>query len=112
MKKIAFVVLCAGWFFSSNATDARVLTMGGNDNFFMDDISIYRNPANINYYPNMLLALSESMFRVRAIPANTRHYSVTIQIPSVRSGHHLIVFSQSILRVGQSVSASFGGIGA
>jgi hypothetical protein len=55
MKKIAFVVLCAGWFFSSNATDARVLTMGGNDNFFMDDISIFRNPANINYYPNMLL---------------------------------------------------------
>jgi len=29
--------------------------MGGHDNFFMDDYSIFRNPANINYYPNMLL---------------------------------------------------------
>lgn len=55
MKRIACVVLLAGWFFNSNATDARVLSMGGNDNFFMDDMSIFRNPANINYYPNMLL---------------------------------------------------------
>jgi hypothetical protein len=29
--------------------------MGGNDNFFMDDVSIFRNPANINYYPNMII---------------------------------------------------------
>jgi len=55
MKKIASAVLIAGCFIGSYATDARVLTMGGNDNFFMDDISIYRNPANINYYPNILL---------------------------------------------------------
>ncbi len=37
------------------ATDARVLTMGRSDMFFMDDISIYRNPANIGIYPNMLI---------------------------------------------------------
>ena len=55
MRRIACAVLLAGCFFSSYATDARVLTMGGNDNFFMDDISIFRNPANINYYPNMLM---------------------------------------------------------
>lgn len=55
MKKIACVVLLAGCLFGAYATDARVLSMGGNDNFFMDDVSIFRNPANINYYPNMLL---------------------------------------------------------
>jgi hypothetical protein len=55
MRRIACAVLLAGCFISSYATDARVLTMGGNDNFFMDDISIFRNPANINYYPNLIL---------------------------------------------------------
>jgi hypothetical protein len=55
MKKIACLVILAGWFAGSYATDARVFTMGGNDNFFMDDYSIFRNPGNINYYPNMLL---------------------------------------------------------
>jgi hypothetical protein len=55
MKKIAVWVVCAGFYMSIYATDARVITLGGNDNFFMDDFSIFRNPANINYYPNMLL---------------------------------------------------------
>jgi len=55
MKKIASVILLAGWFIGSYATDARVFTMGGNDNFFMDDYSIFRNPANVSYYPNMLI---------------------------------------------------------
>jgi hypothetical protein len=55
MKKIACWVILAGWFVGSYATDARVFTMGGHDNFFMDDYSIFRNPANINYYPNMLI---------------------------------------------------------
>lgn len=55
MKKILAVVFLAGWFVGSYATDARVYTMGGHDNFFMDDYSIFRNPANINYYPNMLI---------------------------------------------------------
>ena len=55
MKRIMCWVIVAGLVASSYATDARVLTMGRHDNFFMDDISIFRNPANINYYPNMLL---------------------------------------------------------
>jgi hypothetical protein len=55
MKKIAGLIILAGWFVGSYATDARVFTMGGHDNFFMDDYSIFRNPANINYYPNMLI---------------------------------------------------------
>jgi hypothetical protein len=55
MKKIACWIILAGWFVGSYATDARVFTMGGHDDFFMDDYSIFRNPGNINYYPNMLL---------------------------------------------------------
>jgi hypothetical protein len=55
MKRIMCWVIVAGFFTSSFATDARVLTMGRHDNFFMDDVSIFRNPANINYYPNMLM---------------------------------------------------------
>lgn len=55
MKQIMYWVFAAGFFASSFATDARVLTMGRHDNFFMDDVSIFRNPANINYYPNMLM---------------------------------------------------------
>lgn len=55
MKKIACWIILAGWFAGSYATDARVFTMGGHDDFFMDDYSIFRNPGNINYYPNMLL---------------------------------------------------------
>jgi hypothetical protein len=47
--------MIAGFFASCFATDARVLTMGRHDDFFMDDVSIFRNPANINYYPNMLM---------------------------------------------------------
>ncbi len=55
MKRIMCGVIVAGFVVSSFATDARVLTMGRHDNFFMDDVSIFRNPANINYYPNMLM---------------------------------------------------------
>ena len=55
MKRIVCWVIVAGFMVSSYATDARVLTMGRHDNFFMDDVSIFRNPANINYYPNMLI---------------------------------------------------------
>ena len=55
MKRILGWILFAGFAASCFATDARVLTMGRQDDFFMDDISIFRNPANINYYPNMLM---------------------------------------------------------
>jgi hypothetical protein len=55
MKRILCWVMVAGFVASCFATDARVLTMGRHDDFFMDDISIFRNPANVNYYPNMLM---------------------------------------------------------
>jgi hypothetical protein len=55
MKRVIIWVMAAGFIASCFATDARILTMGRHDDFFMDDYSIFRNPANINYYPNMLM---------------------------------------------------------
>jgi len=54
MKKVVVGILLAGCVMSSFATDARVITMGRHDNFFMDEVSIFKNPANINIYPNMV----------------------------------------------------------
>jgi hypothetical protein len=36
-------------------TNARVESMGKTATFFMDDVSIYENPSNINIYPNFLV---------------------------------------------------------
>jgi hypothetical protein len=55
IKKGAFIVMAAGWISAALALDARVITMGRHDNFFMDEVSIFKNPANINIYPNMLM---------------------------------------------------------
>lgn len=54
MKKTIIWVLLAGCWLSSYATDARVIAMGRHDDFFMDEVSIFKNPANINIYPNMV----------------------------------------------------------
>jgi hypothetical protein len=37
------------------ATNARVESMGKNSDYFMDDINIWKNPADANLYPNYLL---------------------------------------------------------
>jgi len=39
----------------SYATYSRVESMGKHDTYFMDDISVWTNPANINIYPNYLM---------------------------------------------------------
>jgi hypothetical protein len=39
----------------SFATFARVESMGKHDTYFMDDISVWTNPANSNIYPNYLM---------------------------------------------------------
>lgn len=54
MRKAWVALFIASCYLGSYATDARVISMGRFDDFFMDDISIYRNPANLNIYPNML----------------------------------------------------------
>ncbi len=47
-----FALIAAGTAF---ATNARVMAMGKNDTYFMDDVSVWSNPANANLYPNYLL---------------------------------------------------------
>jgi hypothetical protein len=54
MNKAAVGLLIGTFVIASFATDARVITMGRHDNFFMDEVSIFKNPANINIYPNMV----------------------------------------------------------
>lgn len=39
----------------SYATYSRVESMGKHDTYFMDDISVWTNPANMNIYPNYLM---------------------------------------------------------
>jgi hypothetical protein len=40
---------------AANATNARVEAMGKNADYFMDDINVWKNPADANLYPNYLL---------------------------------------------------------
>lgn len=54
MRKALIGLLVAGSIISAFATDARVESMGKNDAFFLDEVSIFRNPANVNAYPNMV----------------------------------------------------------
>lgn len=54
MRKSLICILAAGCYVSSFATDSRVVSMGRHDAFFMDEVSIFRNPANISIYPNMV----------------------------------------------------------
>lgn len=51
---ICVVVIMLGLIMSSYATYSRIESMGKSDDFFMDDISIFTNPANINLYANFL----------------------------------------------------------
>jgi hypothetical protein len=55
MRKYLTGLAIAGSVFSLFATDARIETMGGTDNFFKDDWSIYRNAATIGSYDRMLI---------------------------------------------------------
>jgi hypothetical protein len=68
MKRVVAALLAAGCFASSFATPARILGMGKHDAFFMDEMSIFRNPANISVYPNMLMG---SYGEYRVLPSDT-----------------------------------------
>ena len=41
--------------FKAEATFSRLESMGKSADFFMDDVSIFSNPANINIFPNFLI---------------------------------------------------------
>jgi len=51
-KVAAHLVFLANFLWASNA---RIESMGKHATFFMDDISIFDNPANINVFPNFLI---------------------------------------------------------
>jgi hypothetical protein len=53
MRKSVFLLLTVAS--AALATNARVESMGKTPTFFMDDMSIYENPANISIYPNFLI---------------------------------------------------------
>jgi hypothetical protein len=54
MRKALLIMLAAGSCAGSFATDSRVISMGKHDAFFMDEVSVFRNPANVSIYPNMV----------------------------------------------------------
>jgi hypothetical protein len=54
MKKVLAIVLAAGFAVGSYATDARVVVMGRHSAFYRDEVSVFKNPADISLYPNML----------------------------------------------------------
>ncbi|MBD3346694.1 MAG: hypothetical protein GF401_16685 [Chitinivibrionales bacterium] len=56
MKRLLACFLLLGFVTTSFATDARIIALGRHDAFFMDDYSIFRNPANVSIYPNMMMA--------------------------------------------------------
>jgi len=57
MKTLRFAIITVAILGSVSvfATNARVESMGKNSTFIRDDISIFDNPANINFYPNFLI---------------------------------------------------------
>jgi len=64
-KQVVLVVLL----FASTilATQARILSMGKQDAFFLDEESIYRNPANASLYPNLLMgSLGDYIYDTKA----------------------------------------------
>ena len=53
------------------ATNARVESMGKNATYFMDDVSVWSNPANANLYPNYLFG---ELGQMRTYSEDTTNY--------------------------------------
>ncbi len=74
MKKTLFLGLLAGFLSDLYATDARVIALGGQDLFFIDEVSIFQNPANIGLYPDLLYG-SLGVYRTGSdSSANSRYH--------------------------------------
>lgn len=54
MNKALSLILAAGFVIGSYATDARTVVMGRSDAFYRDEVSVFRNPADISLYPNLV----------------------------------------------------------
>jgi len=55
ISKILFILLIGGIMVQTNATQARVESMGKRPSFFLDDITIFDNPANATFYSSALM---------------------------------------------------------
>lgn len=55
LSMVLTAIVLAGSFSQVWATFARVESMGKRATFFMDDVSIFQNPANMNIFPNFLI---------------------------------------------------------
>ncbi|MCB9496959.1 MAG: hypothetical protein H6686_08775 [Fibrobacteria bacterium] len=60
-----------------HATNARVESMGKHDTYFMDDISVWSNPANANLYPNYLFGELGQMRGLNGKVNSTKGFSDT-----------------------------------
>lgn len=73
MKKTLFLGLLAGFLFDLYATDARVIALGGDNLFYIDEVSIFQNPANIGLYPDLLYG-SLGVYRSFGTDSSTSRY--------------------------------------
>jgi hypothetical protein len=80
LRKTALGLLVLGMTGPAWATYSRVESMGKRADFFMDDISIFDNPANMNIFPNFLIgelgtyrdtAATSALVRRNMDPANS-----------------------------------------
>lgn len=76
MKRALVIVALSGLVVTSFATTSRILSMGKHDAFFMDETSVFRNPANVNVYPNMIMgSYGEYRILVEDTAGNADQYS-------------------------------------
>jgi hypothetical protein len=62
MKRVFIGALIVSTMSVTMATESRIIGLGKTDHFFRDDYSIFRNPSNLNLYPNMIIG-SGGVFR-------------------------------------------------
>jgi hypothetical protein len=79
----------------SYATYSRVESMGKHDTYFMDDISVWTNPANINIYPNYLMGDLGSMVS-NGKPASNDYSALTRYNQDPTSPWFGAVFAKSL----------------
>ncbi len=75
-KLLALGLLVFGTTVPSWATYSRVESMGKRADFFMDDISIFDNPANMNIFPNFLIGELGSYRQSQSVTPGTAQDSL------------------------------------
>ncbi|MDQ3003667.1 MAG: hypothetical protein M3Y08_20715, partial [Fibrobacterota bacterium] len=76
MRNTAVGLMVFGMAYPVWATYSRVESMGKRADFFMDDISIFDNPANMNIFPNFLIG---ELGTYRAVPGDSLGASAEVR---------------------------------